>query len=71
MNDRDLPNERETFDPAPTVTIVMTTAGPALAHLIPKSIEEQQAIHHNHLRYAELGKLRRGQANLYNETRYR
>ena len=36
-----------------------------------KTIAEQEAILHNQMRYAELEKLRRGQPNVYNETRYR
>lgn len=48
-------------------------AGPSLgvdAIGILKSPEEIAAIEHNQARYAELNKLRRGQANTYNETEY-
>ncbi|WP_136057264.1 hypothetical protein [Microbacterium sp. K24] len=62
----DLPGD-EHFVP---VADVVEISG-LLVNVIPKSIEEQQAIHHNHLRYAELQKLRRGQPNRYEESRYR
>lgn len=38
---------------------------------ILKSPEEIAIMEHNQARYAELGKLRRGEPNTYNETRYR
>lgn len=66
MSDPDLPGD-ERFIAAPSVLEVSGM----LASVIPKSIEEQRAIHHNQLRYAELQKLRMGQPNRYNETRYR
>ncbi|MFF7293200.1 hypothetical protein ACFY9N_11780 [Microbacterium sp. NPDC008134] len=64
--DPDLPGD-ERFTPAPSSVVV---AG-AHVNVIPKSIDEQRAIHHNQLRYAELQRLRLGQPNRYEETRYR
>lgn len=64
--DPDLPGE-ESFRPAAEAVVI----GGMVANVIPKSIAEQQAIHHNQLRYAELQKLRMGMPNLYRETRYR
>lgn len=64
--DPDLPGD-ENFRAAPGEVVV----GGMLANVIPRSTPEQQAIHHNQLRYAELQKLRNGQPNLYRETRYR
>ena len=49
----------------------VTDVGGRLANVIPKSFDEQRAIHHNQLRYAELQKLRMGQPNRYEESRYR
>jgi hypothetical protein len=49
----------------------------SLADLFPPPMaitvtaEEQDVMAHNQARYAELEKLRRGQANTYHETRYR
>ncbi|WP_295102919.1 hypothetical protein [uncultured Microbacterium sp.] len=65
-SDPDLPGD-EWFTPVPSVAEV---AG-AQVSVIPKSIDEQRAIHHNRLRYAELQKLRTGQPNRYEESRYR
>ena len=71
-DDPDLPGERASFTPAPEVIVETQPDGrSALVNVIPKSMAEQQAIHHNQLRYAELQNLRQGQPNLYNETRYR
>lgn len=64
--DPDLPGD-ENFRPASGEVV----AGGMIANVIPKSIAEQQAIHHNRLRYAELQKLRMGQSNRYNESSYR
>ncbi|WP_136032484.1 hypothetical protein [Microbacterium sp. PF5] len=64
--DPDLPADAR-FVPAPTVVEV----GGMLANVIPKPLDEQRAIHHNQARYAELQKLRLGQPNRYEETRYR
>lgn len=64
--DPDLPGD-ENFRPAPNTVEV----NGRIAWVIPKSIAEQQSIHHNQLRYAELQKLRMGQPNQYKETRYR
>lgn len=64
--DLNLPGD-ENFRPASGEVVV----GGMIANVIPKSIEEQQAIHHNRLRYAELQKLRTGRPNLYNESSYR
>ncbi|MFF2054127.1 hypothetical protein ACFVU2_21150 [Leifsonia sp. NPDC058194] len=69
--DPDLPGERASFVPATGEAIEYSRPRPRHVMLIPKSIEEQRNIHHNQLRYAELQKLRAGQPNLYNETRYR
>lgn len=65
--DPDLPGDAS-FTPAPEV---VTDAAGRLVSVMPVSLTEQRAIHHNQLRYAELGKLRSGQPNLYNETSYR
>lgn len=65
-DDPDLPGD-EGFRPASGVVVI----GGLLANVIPKSTEEQRAIHHNQMRYAELQKLRIGQPNRYMETRYR
>lgn len=64
--DPDLPGD-ERFASAPGVVEVSG----ALVNVIPKTIEEQRAIHHNQLRYAELQKLRMGQPHRYEESRYR
>jgi hypothetical protein len=75
-DDPDLPGD-ECFQPASTIGIVEVPnpyGGPGLlaqVSLNTVSVEAQQAIHHNRLRYQELEKLRRGQTNLYQETRYR
>lgn len=70
--DPDLPGEAN-FVPAPPLVevIIDTPFGPASAMAMTISAEEQAIQHHNLLRYAELGKLRRGQPNSYLETRYR
>lgn len=65
-NNPDLPGDAN-FTPAPQVVEV---AG-VRVNVIPEAMDEQRAIHHNQLRYAELQKLRMGQPNRYNETRYR
>lgn len=65
-SDPDLPGD-ERFVSAPSITEI----GGMRVSVIPKPIEEQRAIHHNQLRYAELQKLRMGQPNRYEETRYR
>lgn len=57
----------ERFTPVPEVIEVSGM----LANVIPKPVAEQRAIHHNQLRYAELQKLRMGQPNRYEESRYR
>lgn len=64
--DPDLPGD-ENFTPASGVVDVSGI----LANVIPKPLSEQSAIHHNQLRYVELQKLRMGQPNRYEETRYR
>ena len=70
--DRDIPGEHESFIPAPEVIVETQPDGrKALVNVIPLPIAEQQAIHHNQIRYAELQKLRQGQPNVYNESRYR
>lgn len=69
MSDRsdvDIPGD-EHFTPAPEVIGISGM----WVNVIPKSIDEQRAIYHNQLRYAELQKLRRGQPNQYQESRYR
>lgn len=65
-SDPDLPGD-ERFTPARTALEV----NGLVLNVIAKPIEEQRAIHHNQLRYAELQKLRAGQPNRYEETRYR
>lgn len=70
MTDPDLLGD-EHFRPVGPTAIIHTHTGPAWADAIPKSVNEQAAIHHNQLRYHELTKLRRGEPNLYRETRYR
>jgi hypothetical protein len=65
-HDPDLPADVRFVAASPVVEI-----GGLLANVIPKSIDEQRAIHHNQARYAELQKLRLGQPNRYEETRYR
>jgi hypothetical protein len=66
--DPDLPGDA-TFVPTPPRVVIEIGGRGAIAMTV--SPEEQAAQHHNRLRYAELGKLRRGQANAYQETRYR
>lgn len=63
--ERDLPGD-ENFCPASSEVVI----DGMIANVIPKSIGEQRAAHHNQLRYAELQKLRMGQPNLYNESSY-
>lgn len=65
-SDPDLPGDAR-FIPAPS----MLEASGLLVSVIAKPLEEQRAIHHNQLRYAELQKLRAGHPNRYEETRYR
>jgi hypothetical protein len=67
-DDPDIPGERESFLP---LMGQADYSGSRPAWVIPHSIEYQAIVHHNQLRYAELQKLRAGQPNLYNETRYR
>lgn len=62
----DLPGDQRFTPAAGTVEV-----SGMLANVIPKPLEEQSAIHHNQARYAELQKLRMGQPNRYEETRYR
>ena len=70
--DPDLPGDNSFTPAAPHVEIVIDTPhGQLSAIAMTVSPAEQAAQHHNLLRYAELQKLRRGQPNLYNETRYR
>lgn len=66
MSDPDLPGDADFVPVSPTAIV-----DGMWASVVPLSIEEQQAIHHNQLRYAELGKLRRGQPNEYLKTSYR
>lgn len=66
--DADLPGDAE-FVPTPPVVTVEISGRLAMAMTV--SPAEQAAQHHNLLRYAELQKLRLGQANAYQETRYR
>lgn len=70
--DADLPGDAD-FTPVSGGTEYrsMPDGRVAMLGLIAVSPEEQAAQHHNLLRYAELQKLRRGQANRYNETSYR
>lgn len=70
--DPDLPGDAG-FVPAPPLVevIINTPYGMLSAMAMTVSAEEQAIQHHNLLRYAELGKLRRGQPNLYEQTRYR
>lgn len=74
--DPDLPGD-ERFRPVSSEGVVRVpnpTGGPdilARVNLQPVSIEEQQAIHHNQLRYAQLNELRMGKPNLYLQSRYR
>lgn len=71
-SDPDLPGDAS-FVPAPPIVevTIQTPFGAASAMAMTVSAEEQAIQHHNRLRYAELGKLRRGQPNLYEHTRYR
>lgn len=76
--DADLPGDAD-FRPTGDMGEVVIPLPPELGgggviaqiNLNVVSVAEQAAIHHNQLRYAELQKLRLGQANLYNETSYR
>lgn len=51
--------------------ILDTPFGPAWAITQTISAGAQADLHHNRLRYAELQKLRLGQPNLYEQSRYR
>lgn len=53
----------------PNVVVVQTPFGPAWANTI--GADAWADAQHNKARYAELQKLRNGQANLYHATRYR
>jgi hypothetical protein len=64
--DPDLPGDKD-FLPAPSVLI----ENGMVVNVIPLPLADQQAIHHNQLRYAELGRLRSGRANLYEQSSYR
>lgn len=85
--DPDLPGDDSFAPSGPDVEVVRTEPCPncpptgpcatcggprartAIAMTIPAAAQAAQ--HHNALRYAELQKLRLGQANLYRESRYR
>ncbi|WP_160071989.1 hypothetical protein [Pseudoclavibacter sp. 8L] len=56
-------DEIQSFPPAPLDS--------PMANVWTLPAAEQAAIEHNQARYHELGKLRRGQPNTYNETEYR
>lgn len=66
-NDADLPGDA-TFRPVTSGTRV---EGGMILNVMPHDPAYQAIVHHNQLRYAELGKLRAGQPNRYNETSYR
>jgi len=74
--DPDLPGD-ESFRPVSNAGVVRVpnpTGGPDLlarVNLQPVSIEEQQAIHHNRLRYGQLNELRMGKPNTYLQSSYR
>lgn len=75
-HDADLPGDSN-FHPVSHTTIVTVPnplGGPGLlarANVQPVSLDEQRAIDHNRLRYAELTLLRAGQPNSYMQTQYR
>lgn len=70
--DADLPGDSEFKPVGSAVDVVWMPDGRGLMRTMMALPEEAQAAqHHNELRYAELQKLKRGEANMYYESRYR
>lgn len=66
--DPDLPGD-ENFRPVNGGRVIFP--GGRIAMTMTISAEEQAAQHHNLIRYNELGRLRLGMSNRYNESSYR
>lgn len=66
--DPDLPGDEAFRATGPSAEVVINGMSSMAMTVSP---EEQAAIHHNRLRYAELQKARLGLANRYAESRYR